>query len=178
MPTIFTHAVFGIAISELKNETKNLKKFYFFILICTMIPDLDVISFYFGISYTSVFGHRGFTHSILFALVFSFLISLFFEQKIFSKNFFFYLFVFFLVTISHAILDAFTNGGLGVCFYCPFDSKRFFFDFRPILVSPIGKKFFSERGVSVFLSELQWVWIPSIILFFSFKIKKLFFSSK
>ena len=74
-------------------------------------------------------------------------------------------FVFFLSTLSHALLDALTNGGLGVCLYCPFNVDRFFFDFRPIQVSPIGKRFFSEAGLRVLQSEFVWIWIPSIIFF-------------
>jgi inner membrane protein len=69
----------------------------------------------------------------------------------------------FLATASHGILDAFTDGGLGVAFFSPFDSTRYFFPFRPIEVSPIGARFFSERGLSVFYNELAWVWLPCIV---------------
>ena len=36
--------------------------------ICTIVPDFDVIGFAFGVSYGDVLGHRGFTHSLLFAV--------------------------------------------------------------------------------------------------------------
>lgn len=34
-----------------------------------MLPDADVLSFNFGVAYGNVFGHRGFTHSLVFAFV-------------------------------------------------------------------------------------------------------------
>lgn len=34
-----------------------------------MLPDADVLSFKFGVAYGNVFGHRGFTHSLVFAFV-------------------------------------------------------------------------------------------------------------
>ena len=50
---------------------------------------------------------------------------------------------------SHALLDAMTNGGLGVAVYWPFSLKRIFLPFKPIQVSPIGiSNFFTEWGVS------------------------------
>ena len=58
-----------------------------------------------------------------------------------------------------------TNGGLGVAFFSPFDNTRYFFPWRPILVSPISlTRFFSERGVAVMQSELIWIWIPAGLL--------------
>ncbi len=40
-------------------------------MICTEIPDLDAIGFWLGVPYKSFFGHRGFTHSIAFAVLLS-----------------------------------------------------------------------------------------------------------
>jgi len=61
------------------------------------------------------------------------------------------------------VLDAMTDGGLGIAFFSPFHTARYFFPFTPIAVSPIGAHFFSERGLSVLLSEFRWVWFPSIV---------------
>ena len=69
----------------------------------------------------------------------------------------------FLASASHGVLDAFTNGGLGIAFLSPFDTTRYFFSFHPIEVSPTGVHFFSERGLSALESEFIWVWVPSIV---------------
>jgi len=42
-------------------------RFWVWTAICSMLPDIDVISFAFGIRYEDMLGHRGFTHSIFFA---------------------------------------------------------------------------------------------------------------
>lgn len=38
-------------------------------VLCAVLPDADVIGFRFGISYADAFGHRGFSHSLAFALL-------------------------------------------------------------------------------------------------------------
>lgn len=71
----------------------------------------------------------------------------------------------FLVTASHGLLDALTDGGLGVAFFAPFDNHRYFLPWRPIRVSPIAMgRFFSGRGLAVLQSELLWIWLPSMLL--------------
>jgi inner membrane protein len=76
---------------------------------------------------------------------------------------------FFLATASHGLLDAMTDGGLGVAFFSPFSNTRCFLPWTPIRVSPIGVgRFFSERGLAVIQSELFWIWLPSAILITSF----------
>ena len=68
-----------------------------------------------------------------------------------------------LAVSSHILLDAMTNGGLGVAAFWPFDQTRYFCDWRPIRVSPFGLKgLLSQRGLSVMLSELRWVWAPCL----------------
>ena len=69
----------------------------------------------------------------------------------------------FLATASHGILDAMTTGGGGIAFFAPFWNERYFFPWRPILVSPMSvRRFFSERGARVIVSEIQYVWIPAL----------------
>src|SRR5262245_44962050 len=73
---------------------------------------------------------------------------------------------FFLATSSHGVLDAMTNGGLGVAFFAPFSDVRYFFPWRPIIVSPISvAEFFGPRGLRVMWSELGWVWLPAAVVF-------------
>lgn len=38
-------------------------------MACAVLPDIDSIGFALGIPYGSLFGHRGLTHSLLFALI-------------------------------------------------------------------------------------------------------------
>ena len=143
------------------------KGFWSLSLICSVIPDADVITFSLGIPYRHLFGHRGFFHSPFFGLLLSifFVCVLFRDTEMFSKQWFFYLIFFFLLSASHGILDGFTNGGLGIALLSPFDRTRYFFPWRPIVVSPIGViRFFSKWGLAVIKSELLWVWLPSFLM--------------
>jgi inner membrane protein len=167
MPTIFTHGFAAYTLSKvIANKTATFK-LLLAVVICSMLPDADVIGFKFGIAYDSLFGHRGFTHSIVFALLLAFTVkSIFFKaEKIFSKNGMLILFVLFMSTLSHPLLDMLTNGGLGVALFSPFSNHRYFFGgLRPVQVSPIGAiGFFSMWGVRVLISEFIFIGLPCIL---------------
>lgn len=172
MPTIFSHAVAAVALgttfaalplSADRQPVKLPARFWGLSAACAMLPDADVIAFAFGIRYSDVLGHRGLSHSILFAILLGWLVvTIFFQQTTFRKGWLW--FYFFLATISHGCLDALTNGGLGVAFFTPIDDTRYFFPWQPIEVSPIGASFFSARGAVVFYNELLWIWFPSLLV--------------
>lgn len=177
MPSVVSHAAVAVAAGFTfmpKNVSPHL---WFLAIICSIIPDADGIGFLFGVPYEHFFGHRGFFHSPFFALLMSlFIVILFFrEVGIFSKSWFFYFIFLFLLSASHGILDAFTNGGLGVALLTPFHNERYFFPWRPLIVSPIGvEHFFSQWGYLVMKSELLWVWLPSFLMVtISWVIKKI-----
>ncbi len=161
MASVFGHALASIALGNGFVKTKKALKFWLLGICCAIFPDADVIGFKYGIPYASFWGHRGFSHSLVFAIVLGFIIALLFYRK---KAFRWYFMFFTLATASHAILDALTTGGLGVAFFSPFDNSRYFFPWRPIQVSPIGvANFFTERGLRVIKSELVWIGIPSFV---------------
>lgn len=67
--------------------------------------------------------------------------------------------------VSHGLLDALTNGGLGIAFFSPLSTRRYFLPWRVIEVSPLRpSEFFSQRGLRVLRSEMRWVWIPCLAL--------------
>jgi inner membrane protein len=70
----------------------------------------------------------------------------------------------FLATASDGVLNAMTNGGLGVAFFSPFDNRGYCLPWRPILVSPIAvTRFFSPLGYAILRSELVWIWLRAIL---------------
>ncbi|MCH2196367.1 metal-dependent hydrolase [Kordia sp.] len=167
MASIFGHAFAAYTIGKVANVKLNPVKLSLLAIFCAVIPDADVIMFQFGYPYMHPLGHRGFTHSILFAFILAFLIRAIFYKKVkyFSKLGIVLFLIFLLSTISHSLLDALTNGGKGVGFFIPFENSRYFFPCRPILVSPLGAgKFFSERGLRVLQSEVIYIGIPAISL--------------
>lgn len=162
MPTIFSHAIFAVVLGRAGINKTVTFWFWFLAAVCAIIPDGDVITRSFGVERGSLFSHRGFTHSIFFALLFGSLIALIAHGFLKTGIPYLKLLLFFaLATFSHPFLDMLTDGGSGVALFAPFSNERFFLPFRPIEVSPIGFGFFSERGIIVILSEMIWVWFPA-----------------
>ena len=176
MASIFGHAVAAIAIGSSFSKPFKSIKFWLICIGCSILPDLDVIGFSFGISYTSFWGHRGFSHSITFAILISIFFSMTFYYSLIKKEYKKLILIgscFFLCTLSHSLLDALTTGGKGVALFSPFDNTRYFFPWKVIKVSPIGiSKFFSQRGINVIVSELKWIGIPSLIFMIGVKLLK------
>ena len=166
MASAFSHAIVALAMGKAFQNKELSWRELFLGALCSVVPDLDVIGFHFGVQYGDVWGHRGLTHSVVFAaLLAGSLVALWYRGKpaVAMTGLFLY---FFLCTASHGVLDAMTNGGLGVAFFSPFDTTRYFFPVRPVLVSPIEiSEFFSAYGVRVIVSEAAWIWLPSCAAF-------------
>ena len=62
-------------------DSKSSKLLLFLAIGSAILPDLDILAFKFGISYSHPFGHRGFTHSILFAVIWSVLLAFLFGKS-------------------------------------------------------------------------------------------------
>ena len=115
MASAFSHAVAALSIGTCFYRPQIPKRVWVSGVLCSVIPDLDAIGFRFGIHYGDFWGHRGFTHSLVFAALLAGVVAL----AIFGRGIagigrcalFGYLF---LATASHGVLDAMTDGGLGV----------------------------------------------------------------
>ena len=166
MASVFSHAVAALGIGACFYTPRIPKRVWAIGALCTVVPDFDVLGFRFGIRYGDFWGHRGFTHSILFAaLVAAVAVGIAFRRALPIISRFSLWTYFFLATASHGLLDAMTDGGLGVAFFAPFDNRRYFLPWRPIRVSPIGvTRFFSARGFAVIQTELLWIWLPAGLL--------------
>jgi inner membrane protein len=167
LPSIFSHAIVGLSGGRIIPLEEKSRKFWFFSILCPILPDADTFGLVIGVPYNHFFGHRGFFHSIPFAFILALLVVVLFfrKKKILSKKWSLLLLYFFIITSTHGILDAFTSGGLGIALLSPFDNTRYFFPFTPIAVSPLKPgAFFSGRGLQVILSEIIWVWLPAILI--------------
>src|ERR1051325_2138020 len=178
MPSIPTHFLVGAALGQgAAQPMRRDWRFWTIALVCSALPDVDVIGFSFGVRYGDLWGHRGMTHSILFAAIAGIVAAMFLGgsrgQLLWDGT------LLFLTTASHGFLDAMTNGGLGIAFFSPFDQTRYFLPWRPILVSPIGLgRFLSERGAAVLGSEIVFVWMPAIVVGVSLYVLRRFRDSK
>jgi inner membrane protein len=159
MPTILSHPAVPIAMAIGLGRKFVSKRLLFAGAFVSILPDLDVVAFRLGIPYAAAFGHRGFSHSILAAVIVAIAGACLFRflRSTFRRAFLFL----FVAMVSHGILDAFTNGGLGIAFFWPWSGERFFAPVQVIEVAPLGiSRFLSARGMAVLWSEFLWVWMP------------------
>lgn len=167
MPTIITHAITAIPFSLAFSKKESSRRLIILSILFSVLPDLDGIGYFLGIPYDSLFGHRGFSHSFCFVAILGLLFVYIYSSKINfkSKKFFFLFLYFFIIGSIHILLDAMTNGGLGVALLSPFSNDRFFFPWRPIQVSAISPfYFFQLKGAAVIRFELLYLLLPSILL--------------
>lgn len=167
MASAFTHGFVALAAGKLLFPERMPVRFWVLLVLGAVLPDLDVVGFYHGIRYGDKLGHRGFAHSLLFALIVAVLITVaaFPAVRRFSKHWWLMITSFFAAAASHGILDAMTDGGYGIAFFSPFSSTRFFLPWRPLEVAPIGVRgFFSRWGWDVLMSELFWIWLPLVVM--------------
>ena len=160
MPTIFAHGAIGFAAARTFSKTPHNDWLAMASVFLAFLPDVDGL-FFRLIPYRYLLGHRGLTHSLLFAGVAGLVTASIFVQKGWNGGHTFAgLAVFFsLVTASHGFFDAMTTGGLGVAFFAPFDNTRYFFPVRPIPVSPMSLAgLMSDRGRRVITTELGLFW--------------------
>jgi len=176
LPTIITHSVVAVSSAWGYSSGKESLKFWILSIACSILPDADVIGYrWFYIPYNHFLGHRGFFHSPFFAALLSILIVCIFYRKevIFSNQWWKYVLYFFIITASHGLLDALTNGGQGIALLSPINNNRYFFPWTPIEVSPLNiEAFLSQRGLTVLKSELVWVWVPSLLIVIFLKIRR------
>lgn len=158
MPTIFAHALVPLALRVAFGRAAVPPRLLAAGALAAVAPDFDSIGFALGIAYADAFGHRGASHSLAFAVAVGVLGALAARWLGTTRWRAFVVLVF--CTASHPLLDALTNGGLGVALLWPWSEARLFAPWRPIAVSPIGAGFFSLRGVAVLGSELVWVVAP------------------
>ena len=163
MASLFAHvAVPLVARRGLDVPDRITRRLDVIAVLVSIWPDLDYATLPFEVRPGDLLGHRGLTHSFLFAAFTALTVLLaLYRHRPPPERWRIALFLF-VATASHALLDALTNGGQGVAFLAPFSEERFFFPVHPIEVSPIGAAFFSARGLNVMKSEVMWVWLPAL----------------
>lgn len=173
MASIFGHAVSAIGFGSVFPKVIMKPKVFLIGVVSSMLPDIDVISWRFGVHGLDMLGHRGLTHSIFFAIFWAVVLVFIFHRSDLAKNLKVLFLYYFICTASHGIIDGMTNGGDGIAYFAPFSSARYHLPWNMIQVSPLGAAaFFSEWGLSVIKSELIWIGIPSLVLFLLGKVRK------
>jgi inner membrane protein len=118
----------------------------------SLLPDVDVLGFPLGVHYEDPWGHRGATHSLMFAVATAcvvFVVAKLARFRALRTGL-----IALVVVSSHSLLDTLTDGGLGCALLWPFSNERFFAPWTPLPVAPIGRAFLSREGLAVALTEL------------------------
>jgi inner membrane protein len=160
MPTILSHIAVPLALSFGLGKKQISPRLMCAGLVASVLPDADVLGFRFGVEYAHALGHRGISHSLLFAVLVG-LLACIFSSRLRTSRFTALWFIF-VCTVSHPLLDMCTTGGLGVSLWWPLSDARIFFEhWQVIRVSPLSLKgLMGARGLVVLKSELLWVWLP------------------
>ena len=160
MPTVISHALMPLTVAVAAGSKRIPPKVALIGAALAMLPDLDVIGLRLGVPYDSAWGHRGAMHSLAMGAILVTGMAAFAPalRKGWSLPFLF------LAAASHGLLDTMTDGGRGVALLWPFDVTRYFAPWRTIRVSPIGARFFTARGMTTAISELQWIWLPCLLV--------------
>lgn len=175
MPTPITHLIVSLPVNATIIKNANTRKILFWSFFAAVIPDLDLLGYFFNISINNFFGHRGFTHSLFFSLLVAMAICLlvFQDVKIKSKQFVMLFLNFFLITSSHALLDACTDFNFGVALFSPFSNYRFALPWAPIKTGTIGlwnyyvlgfKEIFEVESTFIAIALVHtWTWRKYIL---------------
>lgn len=161
MPTLLGHAVVAGAAAEATHalgRRAGLRhvEWTSLLVLLSCLPDADVIMFAWY-RYEDPLCHRGISHSIVFALALTALATLRVRAHCRDpqpRRFWLGIWgALAAVMTSHGVLDAFTDGGLGVLLFWPASAARWWIPWAPIPVSPISLHF-GPRMQGVMLVEL------------------------
>lgn len=165
MPSAFTHAFAGAALSTLAPRRFRGAALGVTLAAVAALPDLDAVALHYP--YAHPLGHRGFSHSLVFAALVALALTVILcrGKGLASRPAAGLFVVVFLAAASHGVLDAFTDAGLGVGFLLPFDDRRYFAPWRPLRTSPLNPRaFFGPKGLRILHNEVLWVWLPVSIV--------------
>lgn len=119
-----TQIILGAAVGEAVLGKKIGNKAMLYGAIAGTIPDLDIFSSYFTDTVNAISIHRGFTHSIIFAVLFAFIFGWLVSKYESYKNLKGWFWLFFWAFFTHSLLDAHTTWGTQL--FWPFDMRLAF----------------------------------------------------
>ena len=167
MPSIVAHAVAGAALATAAFSPRAApRRVWITAAIVAAVPDVDAIGRPFGnLAIEASFGgHRGFTHSVMFALIAGAITTWGFFRIPEGSGLHRRLFLALALAIaSHGVLDALSTIGNGVAFWAPFSWTHYEFRWQPLGEIGPGPRG-PERAFDIVANEFFWVGLPSLIV--------------
>ena len=132
MPSSISHALAGLTVGAWSRPSAPSRRVYVFAAVCAAVPDLDVISWAFHTPNSSLWSHRAFTHSLLFAVIAGAGATwIGFRGVAWEGRRMRIGVVLALATATHGLLDACTSYSFGVELFAPFTKHRYRFPIPP-----------------------------------------------
>lgn len=152
MATIFTHAALPLLATG--GSALSLRQ-RVGIAAVACLADLDLIGVVFDIRPDALWGHRGATHSLLFALVLTGIAGVFARPL---RGWLLF------AALSHPLVDLLSEFESGVALLAPWH-ERFHFFVRPVPALPLGvNELLGAHGVLVLLNEVLLIVVPFMLL--------------
>lgn len=163
MPTIFTHALLPVIAAVGLSNPRLSSRLVAAGAAVAILPDADIVGRYFGVPHSADFGHRGATHTLIFALLVASL-ALPSARRMRASPGAAFAFIF-LSVLSHPLADMLTSGGKGIMLLWPLEDERFKFWAHPVRASAVGLQGFETGTIwPTLMSELIWLLIPAALL--------------
>jgi inner membrane protein len=166
MPTFVGHSLIALSVCAPLQRTSLGKamSFYYWLAVLVIVsnlPDLDVLMLRW-FPYSHPLSHRGLSHSLFFALIAALCITIscYLAGIVHGKILTLILIWLLIAAVigSHGLLDALTDGGLGIGLLSPLNVRRYFFPIRPIPVALLSPS-------SMFSSSMLHVYTVEVALF-------------
>ena len=142
----------GLASGRMRAERGRLWSTMMACSALAMLPDADTFLLLCGVADRGLAGHRGFTHTPLFALLVGAIAVAIGRARGWRRPPWTG-FIATLLVASHELLDAMAQDGRGMLFLWPLSMHRYHFPFRPIPDIPTGLQIFSRLGLRQLLIE-------------------------
>ncbi|MBP1627461.1 MAG: ybcI [Holophagaceae bacterium] len=163
VPSFLGHAVAGATLYALFQDEAPQPRTRNWALFCALAPDLDWFMTFLHLSGRHVLNHRGVTHSLCAALILATMVMVLAFRKE-ERNPRLWLCML-ACAFSHCLLDACTQGGVGVAVFVPITKVRFVCAWQPIQVGPIPLNFKLLQGfLTALWTEVVWIGIPALAL--------------
>lgn len=115
-----------------------------------LLPNIDLLGTFLGHPFPWPFGHRGATHSLMFAAATALAVALATHRR---GRFAMVFLAALAVAVSHPCLDMLTHGGRGIMLLWPASTERFRWPWTPLPAVPVGLRLLFSRGLSTMALE-------------------------
>ena len=165
MSLTITHAIVPLAAFVAFGPRPLPTKLMGVAMVAAMVPDLDfLMGPLFGVTRESIYSHRGFSHSLFFAIGFGAFAAAWYRQLGVRPLTAFVVCA--TAMASHGVVDMMTDSGKPVAYLWPLTSSRMFADWRPLPGSSLQQLSFLEEVTSRIGPETVRVIVPLLLAAF------------